>query len=321
MASSGLREGVADGRLPRAGIVAAAASLWTMRRQVLTYFLLTVPLILFLLLIVVYPLGYAFDISLHDVTIQNLHGAPPFVWFDNYWEVLTDGAFLDALGFSLKFMLIVTPIEVAFGLGLAVLVNSFRSPAGRAVSVALIMLPFMVSPVLIAVMYRLMLNGFIGTISYYLNAFHIPISPLSPQSVVYTLMAIDILQMTPFPFLILYGGLQSIDQQLYEAAAIDGAGPLTIFGRITLPLLRQYLTVAALVRGLEAFVVFEIIYALTGGGPGTLTTSLSMFIYNTAFKAGNMGHENAASFLLLLVLVVPSIAAVYFLNRNAAQPS
>jgi len=116
-------------------------------------------------------------------------------------------------------------------------------------------------------------------------------------------MGLDVLQWTPFMFLILYSGLQSISQELYEAARVDGASYWQIVRRVTLPMLAPIILIAIFLRGIDAFRTFDVIYVLTGGGPGDLTTSLSVYIYKMGFVNGNTSQSAATSIIISLILL------------------
>lgn len=213
------------------------------------------------------------------------------------------------------YAVVVTVAEVVLGLSLALLFS--RRTRGRGIAMSLLLLPMMVSPALLGIMFRLMLNEFVGVVAYYLDAAGLPGSRLlSPQWIVYTLMGIDVLQWTPFTFIILFAALQTVPGELYEAALVDGASRFQIFQHITLPLIMPFLVIATFLRGIDSFKVFDMIQVLTGGGPGTLTTSISIYIYKMAFNTGDFGRANASSILLLFLLSIPLALAIRRILRE-----
>jgi len=190
-------------------------------------------------------------------------------------------------------------------LGVALAIAISRLSRGRGPVVSLLVLPMMVAPALLGIMFRLLLNDFVGPITQLLQLAGHYISPLSPQYVVPTLFLIDVVMWTPFVLLITYAGVEAVPQDMLEAAAVDGANTWQAIRHITLPTIRPVVAVAALLRAIDAFKTFDTIQVLTGGGPGTLTTTVSVYIYRVAFGLKDLGQASAAAVLLLLILAIP----------------
>ena len=153
-----------------------------------------------------------------------------------------------------------------------------------------------------AVMYRLILNENIGIIPGFLQKFGWDISIFDQKYVFFTLVCLDAIQYTSFAFLLVYAALQNIPQEIYESAAIDGARYRQVIARITIPILRPALAIIAMLRLIDSFRTFDTIYILTGGGPGTSTQTIGIYIYKTAFITGDFGMASAASVTLVLLL-------------------
>lgn len=265
--------------------------------------LLPLPLVLFLLAMLGFPLIANMYYSFTNLTFENLRH-PGLAGFQNYLDVLRDPSFWGALGFSLKFGVTASVIEVILGLGLAL---AFQPILERFKPLmALMLLPMMISPALMAIMYRLILNDFVGVIPRYLElAGFSGIDLFGPQWVFTTLIVIEVLQWTPFAFLVLYTALLSVPGEIVEAAVVDGATGLQVLGRIIFPLLVPALAITAFIRLIDSFRVFDHIYVLTGGGPGTQTTSISIYIYKRFFQENALGSAVATSVLLLAITLVP----------------
>ena len=152
-------------------------------------------------------------------------------------------------------------------------------------------------------MYRLILNENIGVIPGFLQKFGLDISIFDQLYVFITLVILDAIQYTSFTFLLVYAALQNIPQEIYESASIDGATYRQIVWRITVPILRPALAIIAMLRLIDSFRTFDTIYILTGGGPGTTTQTIGIYIYKTAFITGDFGLASAASITLVLLLV------------------
>ncbi|RNB92036.1 sugar ABC transporter permease [Brevibacillus fluminis] len=256
------------------------------------------PLAAVVLALVAFPTLYAYSVSLLDARLSS--DAAPFIGLHNYASALTNPSFYGSIAYSAKFALLATVAELIAGIALAVLFN--RTFRGKGIATSLMLLPLMVAPSLFALIFRLMLNEFVGLIPFYFSRLGIPLNPFDPTWVNATLVIIDALQWVPFVFIIVYAGLTTIPEELYEAARVDGATAWQTFATITLPLLVPTIATAAFLRGIDAFKIYDMIYVLTNGGPGELTTSVSLFIYKKAFLEGNIGEASAASILLTFVL-------------------
>ncbi|GEM86605.1 ABC transporter permease [Meiothermus granaticius NBRC 107808] len=264
--------------------------------------LLVAPLLLFLLLTLGFPLLANLFYSLTDLSFRNLR-SPDLTGFGNFASALRDPVFWGGLGFSLRFALAATFFEVLLGLLMAL---AFQPILERhRPLLALLLLPMMVAPALLGTMYRLILNDFIGVVPDLAQRLGLFVNFLTPPLVVPTLVAIEVLQWTPFALLILYTALQAIPGELHEAAKVDGANSWQQLRFVTLPLLVPALAITALIRFIDSFRVFDHIMVLTGGGPGTSTTSISIYIYLQFFRNDELGTAIAASLFLLLLALVP----------------
>lgn len=266
--------------------------------------MLVAPLVLFLGLWLGFPFLTNLVYSVSQVNFETLR-APSFIGLDNYARAIQDPAFWGAMGFSLHFAVAATLAQVLLGLVIALALRPLL--VRHKALMALILLPLMISPALIGVMYRLILNEFVGVVPQYLAVVGLYPNLLGPDWVFATVVAIEVLQWTPFAILLLFTALQSIPTELYDAARVDGAGPWQCFWRITLPLLVPGLAITGFVRFIDSFRVFDHIFVLTGGGPGSLTTSVSIYIYRSFFQQQQLGSAVATS----MVLLVLSLAALY----------
>lgn len=260
---------------------------------------LAAPLILFAAAFVLYPLYQGVQSSFYRLTLQD--PLTPFIGLRNFARLFADPGFSHAAAFTCAFAAIVTSVETVLGFGLAVLVN--RSFPGKRVLFTMLLVPIMIAPALLGIMFRLLLNGDIGLVPAVLQRFGLDISLFAPGSVIPLLVLLDILQWTPFTFLVIYAGLQSFPTEVLEAAQVDGANRGRILRSIVLPILKPVIFAAVFLRLIDAIRTFDVIYVLTAGGPGTTTTTLSIYIYKAAFEAGNFGLAAAASTVVLVVLL------------------
>jgi multiple sugar transport system permease protein len=233
---------------------------------------------------------------------------------ENFRAIIAASDFWSALRFTIIFAIVVTIVEGLLGFALA-LVFDRKFPGKRALF-SMVLIPIMIAPSLMAVMYRLILNENIGVIPGFLQKFGWDISIFDQRYVFFTLVALDAIQYTSFAFLLVYAALQNIPQEIYESAAIDGARYRQVIWRITLPILKPALAIIAMLRLIDSFRTFDTIYILTGGGPGVSTQTIGIYIYKTAFITGDFGLASAASVTLVLLLapLMPKIIKQFRLD-------
>lgn len=274
-------------------------------------YLLLAPTVAVLLALSIYPLFYAVKTS-----FQTGEGAR--VSLDNFTRLFSDGFFFSAMAHTFVFAAIALTLEFLIGLSLALLLDSRLR--GRNVFRALLLVPMMLPPVVVGVVWRLMLNSDFGAINGTLKGFGIDTTSLtwtaSPKLAFLSIIVVDVWQWTPFMFLILLAGLQAIPSEPYEAALIDGSSAWQTFKNITLPLLKPAILIALLLRTMDLLRVFDSIFILTEGGPGNATETISLYIYRTAFRFGDFGYATAMSFVLLILTNFISAAYIRFLQKQ-----
>ncbi|MFT3972488.1 MAG: sugar ABC transporter permease [Amaricoccus sp.] len=260
------------------------------------------PLVGFLLLFLGFPAVVNVVYSVSDVRFETLR-SPSFAGAANYLAVVRDGEFWQAVWFSLRFGLLTAIAECALGLFLAL----FLAPllTDRPVLLAPLMLPLMVAPAMVGLMYRLVLHEFAGPVPYYLQLWT-GSSPafLDADNAFRTLVVVETLQWTPFAFLLFHAAYIAIPGDVRDAAAMDGASALARLRWIELPLMAPTLAIAFFLRFIDGFRVFDNVYTLTGSGAGGSTTSLSIYIYQAFFKEGAIGKAIAASILLFIAALL-----------------
>lgn len=283
------------------------------RQTILQGRVLITPLTAFLIALLGFPLLLDLLYSVSRVGFENIR-APELSGLGSYAKALADPEFWAAAWFSLRFGLIVASIQVVAGLVLAI----FLAPlfAARPWLIAFLMLPMMVAPALVGLMYRLILHEFVGVVPYYLLEWYGDFPAfLGRQWVFTTLVVIETLQWTPFALLILHSAYAAISPDVREAAALDGATGLRQLVSIDLPLMLPAIGVTAFIRFIDSFRVFDNIYTLVGSGAGGSTTSMSIYIYQAFFKVGDIGLAVAASMLLLAA----SFVVLWTINRLTAR--
>jgi len=257
---------------------------------------LAAPLVLFLLALLGFPVMLSVVYGLSETTFQTLT-RPRFVGLDNFARVLGDDGFWQAAWFSLRFGVITAVLQCALGLFLAVYLAPLIRRHGWMVAVLII--PMIVAPAMMGLMYRLVLHEFAGPVPHYLYAWFNYSPPfLNAANVFTTVVVAEVLQWTPFAFLLFLTAYQAIPQEVREAAAVDGTRPWRMFWRIELPLMLPTAFVALFIRFIDGFRVFDNIYTLVGAGPGGVTTSMSIYIYEAFLRQGDIGRAMAAAILL-----------------------
>lgn len=278
--------------------------------------ILAAPLVLFLLAILGFPTVLALVYGFSDTSFQTLT-SPEFSGLANFRQVLADPTFWQAAWFSLRFGAITAVLQCALGLALAVYLAPLVRLHGW--TVAILIIPMIVAPAMMGLMYRLVLHEFAGPLPHYLYQW-LGWSPafLSPAHVFKTVVVAETLQWTPFAFLLFLTAYQSIPEDLREAAAVDGTRPWRRFWTIELPLMLPTVWVALFIRFIDGFRVFDNIYTLVGAGPGGSTTSMSIYIYETFLRRGEIGKAMAAA-ILLFVTAFLALALAQRLTRKAAR--
>jgi multiple sugar transport system permease protein len=261
-------------------------------------FVLAAPLLILLCILVIWPIYLGIRTSLSNDLLSEFEITP--AGFSNYRAVISEPNFWNALRFTTIFAIVVTIFEGVLGFLLALVFD--RKFPGKRTLFSMVLVPIMIAPSLMAVMYRLILNENIGIIPGFLQNFGWDISIYDQKYIFFTLVILDAIQYTSFAFLLIYAGLQNIPQEIYESAAIDGAKYRQVVLRITLPILKPALAIIAMLRLIDSFRTFDTIYILTGGGPGTTTQTIGIYIYKTAFITGDFGMASAASVILVILL-------------------
>jgi multiple sugar transport system permease protein len=268
-------------------------------------YLWCLPALLLVAVTAFYPIIYSFYLSLTNYKFGTVD--VKIVGLDNYVKALISGDYLEALRITLAFISVSVAIELFFGLGAALLLNSITKGT-RAVK-ALITLPITITPLAAGLMWKWILEPEVGIANYFLTLLGLPkqmwlgIPALAFWAIVFT----DIWRQTPFVIIVLLAGLSAIPSNLYEAAVIDGAGSWITFRHITLPYLRPALFVILLSLTATAFKVFDTVYILTHGGPASATEVLSFLIYRTGFKFSQLAYASALSYLMLIISLVISV--------------
>ena len=279
---------------------------------------LVLPALLTILLVALFPLLWTLweSVHLHDLRMPWL--GRPFVGIDNYVEAFRQPRFWGALGHTLFFAVTSVGLELLIGLWLALALN--RAFRGRGLVRAAVLIPWAIPTVVSALLWRFMFEGQNGIINTALVKIGLLREPvvwfIQPEAAWVPVILADVWKTTPFVALLLLAGLQNIDASLYEAARIDGASVWRQFRYVTLPLLKPAILVALIFRTLDAFRVFDLIYALTGGGPGTSTEPIALYTFNVLLQNLQFGYGSALSVIVFLLTFGLALLYIRFLGAE-----
>lgn len=273
-------------------------------------YLLSLPALLVCIGILV-PFGTAVWYSLQRYNL-NLPMMRGFIWFDQYIQLFQSSAFWNTVWVSLLYAVITVAVELCLGLGIALLLRR-SNWLNNTLSIALLM-PLMVAPAIASLMWKLMTHPDFGILSYLLTLVGITDFrwASAPSSALFTVILVDIWVYTPFMMILLLAGLRSLPRQPFEAAELDGVPASFVFFRITLPMLMPYIITAALFRMLDSIQQFDIVYAMTQGGPGNSTLLFQVQAYLDFFKNFNVGRSAA---LLMVLWLIANVISVQFIKH------
>jgi multiple sugar transport system permease protein len=284
-------------------------------RRIFGIFLL--PAILILFLTTIYPMIYAGYLSFRSYDLAKIFVPRVFVGWANYREILSSSEFLHSLIVTFKLMAMTLSVQLVLGVGIALLV--VQKLPGMPLARTLLMIPMMISPVIVGLVWLFLYFPELGYLNYFLSFLGVDSVPWisSTNWALWAIAIADIWQWTPFVMMGTAAALQSLSPEPYEAAMIDGNSRWDVFTRVTLPQLKPVLVSLMFLRAIDAFKIYDIIFVLTKGGPGDSTEVLSMFIYRQSFTFWRMGVGAAASFVSLIIIVV--LITLFFKSLNRDQ--
>lgn len=269
---------------------------------------LLAPCFLFVTVFAFYPILYSVWLSLHTVVLGLPQLGQPFVGLDNYVELVNDTVARWSVLVTLAFVLVSTLLEVALGLGIALVIN--RHFPGRGTVRAAVLIPWAIPTVVASQLWRYIFNDRYGLLNLALyggDTAGYQAWLAQPATAFAAIVAADVWKTSSFAALLILAGLQTIPDELYEAARLDGAGAWQSFRRITLPLIRPALLVALLFRTMDAFRVFDLVFVMTQGGPADSTNVLQFYGYKKIFAEGLMGYGSTISVLVFCLTMAVSL--------------
>lgn len=266
-----------------------------------------------------YPIAYMIYASFLDWNPSQRIGEADFVGFRNYINLWNSDSFWESFWVTIRFATVVVSLEMFIGVGLALLLD--RKLRGMAVLRTIFILPMMIAPIVVGLMWRYMYHPQVGVFNRWLNSLGFDTIPFLGDSTwaFVSIIIADIWQWTPFIFILALAALQSLPQSALEAARVDGATPIQQVFYIKLPLMLPVLIVTCLLRLIDAFKVLEVILVMTNGGPGLSTEILALRISRTASEFRQLGEAAAMSNYLLILLMLITAAMFVYTRLNDAR--
>lgn len=285
------------------------------RREARLAWLLVTPALVILASVALAPLAATVWESLHRHDLRMPWLGQPWVGVSNYTAAAADPRLREALGHTAIFTAVSVALELALGLALALAIDGLRR--ARALATIVVLLPWALPTVVAALLWQFMFDSQSGILTTLLPFRREWLS--DPVAAWVPIILGDVWKSTPFVALLLLAGLQGIDPALYEAARLDGARTWRRFRDITLPLLKPALLVALVFRTLDAFRVFDLVYVLTGGGPGTATEVVSLYAFTTLFQDLRFGYGSALSVIVFGITFALAMLYIRLLAPAAAE--
>ncbi len=280
-----------------------------------TPWLFVLPAIFVMAAGLLWPVIDSIYLSFFDWKIATPFATAPYVGFDHYRRLLVDPDVRESISVTIRFGLWTISIEMLLGVTLALMLE--KPIRGASVFRTIFILPLMVSPVVVGLIWRYLYDARIGWINYYLNAWFgldYQVWLGDPSLAFFAIVVTDIWQWTPFIFIIVIAGLQALPGEVLEAARIDGTNWWQHILFVKLPMIRSILLIALLMRLIDVFRALEVMYIMTGGGPGRATELMSLHIYNRAFSAQQLGYASAIAVLLIVIVFSLSLAILAWGN-------
>ncbi|MFN3979804.1 MAG: carbohydrate ABC transporter permease [Caldilinea sp.] len=275
------------------------------------------PAVIFIVVMMIFPLGFTLWNSFSGWSLTA--GRPnTFIGPQNYFDLMRDARFWNAVLNTFYFTALAMVIELALGVAMALLIDAKDYPGKRVVT-SLLLLPMMATPVAVAMVWLLMFEPTAGVINFVFGQIGLPkqLWIAGSSSVIPSLVLVDVWEWTPLITLIVLAGLAGLPSEPFEAARVDGASYWQTLGRVTLPMLLPTISVAGLLRFIDCIKTFDIIYGMTGGGPGFSSETLNIYTYNQAFYYFNFGY--ASALLVIFFTIVSGVSLMVAYSRRQLE--
>ena len=269
----------------------------------------SLPALIFMILMIAVPIVMTFIFSLNEWNLLMGNGMK-FNFGKNYIDVLTSVEFWQSLGITFYYTILATVAEMLLGLAIALVLN--RNFVGKNVVKTIVLLPYMMAPVAVGLMWMLFYEPSSGLMNFIFTSVGLPRSSFvsAKETVIPAIAAVETWQMTPMVVIVCLAGLSSLPTDPMEAARVDGAPPLQSFFKVTLPLMTRTLFSIGLLRFIDVFKPFDLIYAMTKGGPANASRTLNLYAYETAFSYYRFGTSSTMLMLLFIIVMILSVVVM-----------
>ena len=295
-----------------------------MRTNRFVPYLFLLPAVTFLTLGLMVPLYNSVVLSFYDWSFGQAWSDKDYLGFQNFQRLLTDPVVWSAVRTTFTFGFWVVLFEMILGVGLALLLE--KPVRGASFFRTIFVLPLMIAPIVVGLVWRYLLDARNGVVNYYLQAIGEALPFLQglgfqrqewladPNLAMFSIVISDVWQWTPFIFMIVLAGLQGLSSSIIEASRIDGASWWQMTWFVKLPMMRNILLIALLMRIIDVFRALEVIYIMTNGGPGSATRVLSLLLFQTAFTSQDLGYAATIAVLLSVILIILSVLLMLYNN-------
>lgn len=276
------------------------------------------PAFLVVLMVGLFPLIYSLTVSF--MSMRLVPPRPPrFVGLENYGDLLASDRFWETIGTTLFIVIVSVTIQYIVGFAVALALHA-KVPGERLFRVVFLF-PMLMAPIAVALVGRMLFHSTVGPVNEFFTLLGFPNLPFLTDAdwAIATIIAVEVWQWTPFVILLMLAGLQSLPQDVYEAADLENASAWQKFWGITFPMLLPVSAAVVFIRIIEAFKVMDTVFVLTGGGPGTATETLTLFAYQEGFKKFNLGYTSALSFLFLLTVILFGIVYLVLIRPQVEK--
>ncbi|TIO27777.1 MAG: sugar ABC transporter permease [Mesorhizobium sp.] len=277
------------------------------------YWPFVVPALVVVGAVIVFPWAFTLWMSVNRWTLGQSRS---FAGMENYLRLASDPRFWESLVHTLTYTSLSVAAPMLLGT-VAALIFDARFPL-RGLLRGVFVMPMMATPVAVALVWTMMFHPQLGVLNYLLSLVGIPAQEwiFNAKTVIPSLVAVETWQWTPLVMLIVLGGLASVPREPFESAEIDGANAWQQFRYLTLPMIAPFLMIALIIRTIDALKSFDIIYAMTQGGPGTASETINIYLYNTAFSYYDIGYGSAMAVVFFIVIVALSFIVLMLRQRS-----
>ena len=278
-----------------------------------SYWPFIVPALVMVGAVIIFPWVFTLWMSANE---WQLGGAKHFVGLANYIRLASDARFWESMGHTLFYTVLSVVAPLLLGTAAALLFDS-KLPM-RGLLRGIFVMPMMATPVAVALVWTMMFHPQLGVLNYLLS--RVGIAPqawiFDQNTVIPSLVLVETWQWTPLVMLIVLGGLAAMPREPFEGAEIDGANAWQKFRYITLPMILPFMMVAVIIRSIDALKSFDIIYAMTQGGPGTASETINIYLYNVAFSYYDIGYGSAIAVVFFVVIIILSLVLLHLRQRS-----